>query len=91
VFVFARAVQGPSMPLAVKRGLVSDLPMDFVLDDSSAMSPEFKQSSMAEVRVEVRVSRNGSATPSAGDLIGQGPVVKPGATGVAVQIDQIRP
>jgi cytochrome c-type biogenesis protein CcmH len=91
VFVFARAVQGPRMPLAVKRGLVSDLPMDFVLDDSTAMSPEFKLSSMAEVRVEVRVSRSGSATPSAGDLIGQGPVVKPGATGVAVQIDQIRP
>ena len=54
VFVFARAVQGPRMPLAVKRGLVSDLPMDFVLDDSTAMSPEFKLSSMAEVRVEVR-------------------------------------
>lgn len=91
VFVFARAVQGPRMPVAVKRGRVSDLPMDFVLDDSSAMSPEFKLSGMTEVRVEVRVSRNGSATPSAGDLIGQGPVVKPGATGVAVQIDQFRP
>ncbi|SHM51852.1 c-type cytochrome biogenesis protein CcmI [Rhizobacter sp. OV335] len=91
VFVFARAPQGPRMPLAVKRGLVSDLPMDFVLDDSTAMSPEFKLSSVPEVRIEVRVSRNGSATPSAGDLIGQGSVVKPGATGVAVQIDQIRP
>jgi cytochrome c-type biogenesis protein CcmH len=91
VFVFARAPQGPRMPLAVKRGLVSDLPMDFVLDDSTAMSPDFKLSSVPEVRIEVRVSRNGSATPSAGDLIGQGPVVKPGATGVAVQIDQIRP
>lgn len=91
VFVFARAPQGPRMPLAVKRGLVSDLPMDFVLDDSTAMSPQFKLSSVPEVRIEVRVSRNGSATPSAGDLIGQGPVVKPGATGVAVQIDQIRP
>ncbi|KQU65922.1 MULTISPECIES: c-type cytochrome biogenesis protein CcmI [unclassified Rhizobacter] len=91
VFVFARAPQGPRMPLAVKRGLVSDLPMDFVLDDSTAMSPQFKLSSVPEVRIEVRVSRNGSATPAAGDLIGQGPVVKPGATGVAVQIDQIRP
>jgi len=91
VFVFARAPQGPRMPLAVKRGLVSDLPMDFVLDDSTAMSPQFKLSSVPEVRIEVRVSRNGSATPSAGDLIGQGPVVKPGATGVAVQIDQVRP
>ena len=56
VFVFARAPQGPRMPLAVKRGRASDLPMDFVLDDSTAMSPDFKISSAPEVRIEVRVS-----------------------------------
>lgn len=91
VFVFARAAQGPRMPLAVQRARVSDLPLEFKLDDSMAMSPDFKLSSVAEVRVEVRVSRSGSATPGPGDLIGQGPVVKPGTRGVAVQIDQVRP
>jgi cytochrome c-type biogenesis protein CcmH len=91
VFVFARAPQGSRMPLAVQRMRVSDLPFDFKLDDSMAMSPEFKISGAAEVRIEARISKNGSATPGPGDLIGAGPVVKPGASKVEVVIDQVRP
>ncbi|HEX3142305.1 MAG TPA: c-type cytochrome biogenesis protein CcmI [Rhizobacter sp.] len=91
VFVFARNPQGSRMPLAVLRARVSDLPLDFKLDDSMAMSPEFKLSSAAEVRVEARISKTGSATPGPGDLIGVGPVVKPGTSQVVLQIDQIRP
>lgn len=91
VFVFARAVEGPRMPLAVQRGKVSDLPLDFRLDDSLAVSPDFKISGFTEVRIEARISRSGSATPSPGDLIGTGPVVKPGARGLIVKIDQARP
>ena len=79
VFVFARAVEGPRMPLAVQRAKVSDLPLDFKLDDSLAVSPDFKISGFTEVRIEARISRSGSATPGPGDLIGTGPVVKPGA------------
>ncbi len=91
VFIFARAVQGPRMPLAVQRGRVADLPLTFKLDDSLAVSPDFKISGFTEVRIEARISRSGSATPSPGDLIGVGPVVKPGASGLSVQIDQTRP
>jgi cytochrome c-type biogenesis protein CcmH len=91
VFVFARNPQGSRMPLAVQRAKVSDLPLDFKLDDSMAMSPEFKLSSATEVRIEARISKTGSATPGPGDLIGVGPVVKPGASKVAVQVDQVRP
>ncbi|MBC7992717.1 MAG: c-type cytochrome biogenesis protein CcmI [Rhizobacter sp.] len=91
VFIFARNPQGSRMPLAVQRIKVSDLPFDFKLDDSTAMNPEFKLSSAAEVRIEARISKSGSATPGPGDLIGVGPVVKPGANQVAVQIDQVRP
>jgi cytochrome c-type biogenesis protein CcmH len=91
VFIFARAVQGPRMPLAVQRAKVSDLPLTFKLDDSLAVSPDFKISGFTEVRIEARISRSGSATPGPGDLIGTGPVVKPGATGLSVKIDQTRP
>lgn len=91
VFVFARAPQGSRMPLAVQRARVSDLPLDFKLDDSTAMNPQFNLSSATEVRIEARISKTGSATPGPGDLIGVGPVVKPGASKVAVQIDQVRP
>ncbi len=91
VFIFARAVEGPRMPLAVQRGKVSDLPLSFKLDDSLAVSPDFRISGFTEVRIEARISRSGSATPGPGDLIGVGPVVKPGATGLIVKIDQARP
>lgn len=91
VFVFARAPQGPRMPLAVQRARVADLPAAFKLDDSTAMTPEFKLSSATEVRIEARISKTGSATPGPGDLIGVGPVVKLGAQGVEVTIDQVRP
>jgi cytochrome c-type biogenesis protein CcmH len=91
VFVFARNAQGPRMPLAVQRARVSDLPLNFKLDDSLAMSPGTKLSDASEVRIEARISRSGSATPGSGDLIGVGPVVKPGASDLVIQIDQTRP
>ena len=91
VFVFARATKGPRMPIAVQRARVADLPLAFKLDDATATSPASRLSSAAEVRVEARVSRSGSATPGPGDLIGVGPVVRPGASDLSVVIDQRRP
>jgi len=91
VFVFARAVQGPRMPLAVMRVHVSDLPMDFKLDDSMAMSPELKLSNFGEVNVEARVSKSGNAMPQSGDLRGGAGPLKPGAKGVKLTIDSVVP
>lgn len=89
VFVFARAAEGPRMPLAIAKVKVKDLPYHFELDDSMAMMPELKISGFREIVVGARVSKSGSATPSSGDLEGMGPVVKPGANGVKVLISQV--
>lgn len=91
VFVFARAAEGPRMPLAIQRFQVKDLPLKFRLDDSQAMSPAMKLSNFADVVVGARVSKAGSATPQSGDLQGYSKPVKVGAAGVAVVIDQVVP
>ena len=91
VYVFARALQGPRMPLAVVRAKVSDLPMDFALDDSMAMSPELKLSSATELRIEARVSRSGDAIAKPGDLTGELSPVRPGAKGLQLSIDRVVP
>jgi cytochrome c-type biogenesis protein CcmH len=91
VFVFARAAEGPRMPLAIVRKQVRDLPIEFALDDSMAMAPNMKLSSFAEVVVGARVSRSGNATPQSGDLEGLSRPVKVGATGIAVVIDSALP
>ena len=79
------------MPLAVQRARVSDLPLNFKLDDSMAVSPDFKLSSATKLRIEARISRSGNATPAAGDLIGASDTIQLGAADVSLKIDQVRP
>ena len=82
VFVFARAAEGPRMPLAIVRKQVKDLPFDFVLDDSTAMSPATKLSSQSRVVVNARITKSGNAAPQPGDLAGQSEPLALGAAGV---------
>jgi cytochrome c-type biogenesis protein CcmH len=91
VFIFARAVDGPRMPLAALRAKVADLPLDFTLDDSQALSAENKLSSASQVHVEVRVSKSGNAMPGPGDLTGKSAPIKPGTKGLRILVDQISP
>lgn len=62
VFIFARAVGGPPMPVAVLQRPASDLPLDFLLNDSQAMSADMKLSNFEQVIVTARISRSGVAT-----------------------------
>ena len=89
VFIFARAAEGPRMPLAVIRKTVRDLPLTFTLDDSMAVMPSLKLSSVARVVISARISKSGNATPTPGDLQGSSSPVQVGAKGVSVTIDSV--
>jgi cytochrome c-type biogenesis protein CcmH len=89
VFVFARAAQGPRMPLAILRKQVKDLPFDFKLDDAMAMSPQTTLSSVPKVIVGARISKTGNAIAQAGDLQGLSKPVDVGAKGLAIVIDEV--
>ena len=91
VFIFARAVDGARMPLAVLRVPARELPREFSLDDSMGMAPGVKLSGAGAVIVEARISKSGNALPQSGDFSGKSAPVKPGATGVRVTIDQLVP
>jgi cytochrome c-type biogenesis protein CcmH len=92
VFVYAKAVNGPPMPLAAYRVQVKDLPLSVTLDDSMAMIPAMKLSGFPEVTVGARISKSGQAIPQSGDLEGEVSPVKPGQAGaVTVVIDRVRP
>jgi cytochrome c-type biogenesis protein CcmH len=88
VFVFARAVQGSRMPLAILRKQVKNLPFDFTLTDAMAMAPEQALSTVQQVVVGARVSRTGQAMPQAGDWQGLSAPVPVGASGLAIEIAQ---
>ncbi|HVO90192.1 MAG TPA: c-type cytochrome biogenesis protein CcmI [Casimicrobiaceae bacterium] len=88
VFIFARASEGPRMPLAILRKQVKDLPTSFTLEDAMAMSPSMKLSDFPNVVIGARISKTGNAIAQSGDLEGLSAPVKVGATNVGVVIDK---
>jgi cytochrome c-type biogenesis protein CcmH len=92
LFVFARAVNGPKMPLAIVRVAAPKAwPFAFSLDDSMAMAPGMNLSAFPEVTIEARISKSGNAQPQPGDLVGQSAPLKPGATNIGVSISRLLP
>jgi cytochrome c-type biogenesis protein CcmH len=92
LFVFARGPEGKGMPLAILRKKVKDLPLQFTLDDSLAMSPAAKISGVASVVVSARISKTGEAFPQPGDLSGQTGPVNLGTGSLKVEIrDVVKP
>jgi cytochrome c-type biogenesis protein CcmH len=70
LFVFAKAVAGPPMPLAVARLEASKLPLEVTLDNSMAMAPGMDLSSAKEVQIFARITASGQVKGEAGDLEG---------------------
>lgn len=76
VFIFAKAINGPPMPLAVVRKKVKDLPLQVVLDDSMAMIPSMKISNFTNVQVSARISKSGQPRAQSGDVESEFHIVK---------------
>ncbi len=92
VFIFARALKGPPMPVAVVRKQAADLPVTVTLDDNASVMPTMKLSKFDEVMVGARISRSGMANPQSGDLKGEVAPVKTGRDEpVLVNISQVVP
>ncbi len=70
VFIYAQALNGPKMPLAIVRKQVADLPLDVVLNDTMAMQPNMHLADFKQLKIIARVSKTGNASTQAGDFIG---------------------
>jgi cytochrome c-type biogenesis protein CcmH len=92
VFVYAKAMQGPPMPLAVKKLTLADLPVALTLSDADAMMPAMKLSLFQQVIVGARVSTSGNPVAQTGDFyteIGSIDSANP-PTEISLTIDQIK-
>ena len=77
LFIVAKSVDAPGIPVAVFRGSVGNWPLKFTLDDSQAMMPGRNLSSAGRVTIEARISQKGQPLPAAGDLQGSSGIINP--------------
>ncbi|ODU44216.1 MAG: c-type cytochrome biogenesis protein CcmI [Thiobacillus sp. SCN 63-374] len=90
LFLFARSDPG-GPPVAAIRASAGQLPLEFELDDRSAMNPGNTLSQHRQVTLVARLSRSGNPMAQPGDLEGAAANVTVGASGVKILIDRRRP
>lgn len=81
LYIVAKSVNSPGMPVAVRRVETGAWPVRFELSDSDAMIPERRLSSVGPVTVEARVSQSGQANSAPGDLLGATAPLDPAKAG----------
>src|SRR6185503_5995916 len=91
LFVFAREMNGPPMPVSIVRASRKDLPFTFQLDDSTSPMPSRKLSGAGPVVIVARLSKSGQAMPQDGDLEGTSQPIQSGVNGITVIINRERP
>jgi hypothetical protein len=77
LFIVAKSVDSPGIPVAVFRSSVGTWPVKFTLDDSQSMLPGRNLSSAGRVTIEARISQSGQPLPASGDLQGSTAAIDP--------------
>lgn len=92
LYVFAKAVGGPPMPLAIARLTAAQLPAKVTLTDGMGMLPTMKLSQFPQVIVGARISKSGNAIAQSGDLQTlSAPLPTTRSEPLALTIDQVVP
>jgi cytochrome c-type biogenesis protein CcmH len=68
LFVFAKAANGPAMPLAIARLTAAQLPASVALTDAMSMMPNLTLSKFPQVILGARISKSGNAVAQNGDF-----------------------
>lgn len=89
LFIFARALDGSRVPLAMLRKKAGELPVTFTLTDAMAMTPNARLSAHQRVTIGARVSKGGDAIAKPGDLEGFSAEVAVGSKDVRVSISKV--
>ncbi|PID41974.1 MAG: c-type cytochrome biogenesis protein CcmI [Proteobacteria bacterium] len=79
LYIYARALKGSKMPLAIVRKSAADLPLQVTLDDSQTMMPSARLSNFDQVEVIARISKQGTPQVNPGDLEGRASPVDTGS------------
>ncbi|HEC27418.1 MAG TPA: c-type cytochrome biogenesis protein CcmI [Gammaproteobacteria bacterium] len=92
LFIFARAVSGPPIPLAAIKRKASELPLTIVLDDSSLLRPDISLVDFKELKIAARISHSGQPAAQSGDLQSQPQLVNPTSNPrIILKIDKLVP
>ncbi len=89
LFIFARATEGPKVPLAATKLSAKTLPVTITLDDSTNMGGDVKLSSAKQVEVIAVLSKHGSVKPQTGDIKGTLASVDVGGESVNLVLDTL--
>nr|MBP7664033.1 c-type cytochrome biogenesis protein CcmI [Shewanella sp.] len=90
IFIFARATEGPKVPLAATKVSAKSFPITVTLDDSSGMGGDVKLSDAANVEVIAVLSKQGNIKPQTGDIQGKISKVAVGDTANLVLDTQVQ-
>ncbi len=86
LFIYARAADGPAMPLAAIKRKAGQWPQAFRLDDRHVLAPGASLAGARRLIVGARISASGSATAQPGDMEGESGPAAPGASGLVIEL-----